>query len=472
MKLKNSFRDLFLPAPEQIDPIPKEHIPWKTQLKEYLKEHLFITIFFIAAIVMLVLSIVTSAQEKKVYKALEVGDTVPSITLQNVVNYKAGSIKLSDFRGKLLIIDFWGTFCVPCVQLIPRMDSLQSEFCDRIQILQATNQTPETIRPFLKKFFKEHNIKQGVPCITNDHVLGKLFPHAFVPHYVWISPDGKVLAFTADFDVTKENIESVLRSGQLQKFMPKYDINVNKPLFSSDRFPVGQMVNYAVLIKGHLEGTGSGNHKRVLPNAVGIAMTNMPLGDLYQNCAGKVIKGGPGKRIIYHVKDTSFIAVSGFTHQSRQWHWDREYSVDVIVPKSREDSLYYDVVSELNLNGRYSAHFVTRQSKYLRLVVIDPTRPFLSKGGSYQNTLADTHNRMLRNAGMNNLVAWMNDDLGFLPIAVDDSGVTDMVALRISDNATTLEALKKELNQQGLDLVESEGPLQFLEINEPNPKQP
>jgi hypothetical protein len=66
----------------------------------------------------------------------------------------------------------------------------------------------------------------------------------------------------------------------------------------------------------------------------------------------------------------------------------------------------------------------------------------------------------------------MNDEVDFLPIVVDDSGVTDMVTLRISDHATTLEALRKEFHQQGLDLVESEGPLQFLEINEPNPKQP
>lgn len=47
-------------------------------------------------------------------RELTIGDTLPDVEINNIVNYKAKSVKASDFKGKLLILDFWAT-CVPLV---------------------------------------------------------------------------------------------------------------------------------------------------------------------------------------------------------------------------------------------------------------------------------------------------------------------------------------------------------------------
>lgn len=48
---------------------------------------------------------------------LTVGDVMPDITFNNLVNYKSSSAKLSDFKGKLVILDFWATTCLSLIHI-------------------------------------------------------------------------------------------------------------------------------------------------------------------------------------------------------------------------------------------------------------------------------------------------------------------------------------------------------------------
>ena len=58
---------------------------------------------------------------------LKVGDYLPDMQLQ-MENYHSPTAKLSDFKGKLLILDFWGTWCTPCVAALPELERLQNEW--------------------------------------------------------------------------------------------------------------------------------------------------------------------------------------------------------------------------------------------------------------------------------------------------------------------------------------------------------
>src|SRR3546814_7287875 len=46
---------------------------------------------------------------------LKVGDPMPDIFIPHLSNYSASSANFSDFRGKLVILDFWNLFCHPCI---------------------------------------------------------------------------------------------------------------------------------------------------------------------------------------------------------------------------------------------------------------------------------------------------------------------------------------------------------------------
>ena len=104
-----------------------------------------ITIVIVMA--MLCLNFSAKAQAEDVTtKGLQIGQEVPNVTLTNLYNYKnasgkvATTAKLADFKGKLLILDFWATWCAPCVASIPKLENLQKQFEGKLQILPVTYQ--------------------------------------------------------------------------------------------------------------------------------------------------------------------------------------------------------------------------------------------------------------------------------------------------------------------------------------------
>lgn len=164
------------------------------------------------------------AQDNKVTDVittgLKIGQKVPDLSLTNIHNYKDGAgqtattAKISDFKGKLLILDFWATWCGPCVAMIPSMESLQQQFDNRLQFLSVSYQTADIVIPFLKKIQQEHKEPFVIPQVVESKILHRYFPHIYLPHYVWINGEGIVVAITDHLAVNDKEIEAVLANGK------------------------------------------------------------------------------------------------------------------------------------------------------------------------------------------------------------------------------------------------------------------
>lgn len=156
-------------------------------------------------------------------KPLTIGDTVPDITIRNVYNYPDSVIRLSDLKGKLVILDFWGTWCSGCVQALPKLNSLQKKYPNRLFIFLVNNEARKTCREDLKNIESMYskmnltlNNKFILPTnLKRNFELDKLFPHGFLPHYIWISPSGIVIAITSSAEVTNKNIKTVLNGDSI-----------------------------------------------------------------------------------------------------------------------------------------------------------------------------------------------------------------------------------------------------------------
>src|SRR5690606_31843548 len=90
-------------------------------------------------------------------KPLKIGDTIPeelwSLPMQ-VVNHPTGkdTITLNDYRDKkLIILDFWATWCGSCIASMPYMHELETEMTTQVKLLPVTFQDKKTIRDFLNK---------------------------------------------------------------------------------------------------------------------------------------------------------------------------------------------------------------------------------------------------------------------------------------------------------------------------------
>ncbi|MFB6453786.1 TlpA family protein disulfide reductase [Chitinophaga sp. Hz27] len=148
-------------------------------------------------------------------KPLAIGDTIPDILFEQVINYKTTSAHLSDFKGRLVILDFWATWCSSCIRKFPISDSLQQAYNNSIQILLinsivGTGDSMRKVTAFVDKWNSNHVAPLQLPIVVSDVVSRQLFPHTYLPHLVWIGVDQTVKAITSSTELTKENIERML----------------------------------------------------------------------------------------------------------------------------------------------------------------------------------------------------------------------------------------------------------------------
>lgn len=193
-------------------------------------------------------------------KQLKIGDTLPeaiwNLPLQ-VVNHPEGkkAITLNDYKGKLIILDFWATWCSSCIEALPKIMHLQEDFSNKIQILPITFQSKSIVNTFLQKNATGKSLK--LPIINGDTILSKVFPHKLISHLVWIDPSGILKATTWSENAKRENIQAVLNNERLywtmKKDMGSFDKKVPLLSFSDNGAPLPKAVFYSAFTS-HLNG--------------------------------------------------------------------------------------------------------------------------------------------------------------------------------------------------------------------------
>ena len=148
-------------------------------------------------------------------KPLSIGDTVPDLVLHNVINYKDSVIRLSDFKEKLVILDFFATWCTGCIASFPDMEKLQQENQDKLAIFIVSKPNDDSL-PSLQRFLKKPLAATGkplaLPILAKDTTIGKYFPHRIIPHTIWLR-HRKVIAITNSKAINGQSVKSAYEKG-------------------------------------------------------------------------------------------------------------------------------------------------------------------------------------------------------------------------------------------------------------------
>ena len=110
-----------------------------------------------------------------------------------ILDKKDQKINIKDFKGKLLILNFWATWCEPCKDEMPSLDNFQAKFgLSKLKIF-AINVGRED-KNKVNKFFIDLNIKNLKQYYDSPSTLAKTFSLRGIPTSILINKDGQEFA--------------------------------------------------------------------------------------------------------------------------------------------------------------------------------------------------------------------------------------------------------------------------------------
>ncbi|OFW80328.1 MAG: hypothetical protein A2201_12780 [Alicyclobacillus sp. RIFOXYA1_FULL_53_8] len=166
-------------------------------------------IAFALAIIVFVVTAVGKQGTPKVSTAPYPGYRVPEVTLQTVT--PGQQIKISNFSGKPLFINFWASWCPPCQAETPDLVKAYQQYGSEVQFL-GINATAQDTSGNAQAFIKRYGISYPVGFDTSNQAASQFNVNGF-PTSIFVNASGVVVA-RVDGAITPE----VLRA-DLQKSM-------------------------------------------------------------------------------------------------------------------------------------------------------------------------------------------------------------------------------------------------------------
>ncbi|MBK1439689.1 TlpA family protein disulfide reductase [Parapedobacter sp. ISTM3] len=392
-------------------------------------------------------------------KPLQIGDTIPEslwhLPLQ-VVNHPEGkdTTTLNDYRGKLIILDFWATWCSACLKAFPKLDSLRQS----IPELEVIRVTEEHIKPSAISW----------PSVVKDSLLATYFPHRLIPHYVWINPGGSVYAFTSTDQLTAANIYAALADVEVD-MAQKRDLDVSKPLFLADDFQMQGLQYYAVLHRGRYYGIGSESlYRRTDGVLTGRALTNRSLYSLFTSAARPLLEQAgqtyTSNRVVLDVRDSAGLVIDS----DKPGHVDDTYSYDINVLPERAGALYRLMLDDLNRHTDFHGSIEDRTMDCLVLRRTGIVDRLATKGARPEGQLKVGAPIRLTNRPLKALVVFLNAFDQLHHVVLDETGYAAPVDIELPA-LVSVETLNEHLGRYGLVLEKARRTIPMFIIRDHSP---
>lgn len=342
----------------------------------------------------------------------------------------------------MVILNFWGTWCGPCIQALPHLEALQKQFSNDVQVLTITDESEERINRFLTKR------ELSLPVVLDhDRKLAAAFPYRMVSHTVVIDKDGVVRAVTTPEKVTEEILKKVI-AGQPVDLPEKIDVidfDPSKPLSGNENF------TYQVTVTPYQNGFPSMSN----PFGVGvyrgrrILCINLAPQSLYE----VAYRFPVSTRTVIEVEDKTAFS----------WTPQTAICFDLIVPDEMGENRFEIMKQHLGNLFPYRATIEKRlrDCRVLKPIAGQAIKLTPAAGGS-EETSYSGRGFSMKNGSMKSVCEFL-ESMFNVPV-IDETSLTGMYDVQLSWYNEDPNQIHEELRKLGLALTEERRAIEVLVI--------
>lgn len=395
-----------------------------------------------------------------------IGKQCPDVMLNILQDGKVKQARISDYRGKFLIIDFWATWCVPCINALPRLNQLQTDLGDKVQVLPMSSESEKVVSKFIQNRKKEGPFM--LPTAIEEQKLHEYFAHSFIPFTIILNKEGVVISIPNSEEVTEDNLRKIIANehADLRQTTDNgrgHDFNPNQPLYSQPKFNTTG-IYYSQLSRYNKDLPGMAHVQLFKDSVLGgrITVLNMSVAGLYGFAFGKF---GPTSDTDAYISPCRMIILSKDSNKMIRpksanrddWFQKYAYCYELTVPNYLTNEAHNIMINDLERFFPYTASREKHRRLCWVLQRLNGKQYPKSKGGPEMADI-DVDSVNMTNCSITEFdymmekkfLAWTG-----LPF-VDETGIKYDIDMQLQVKVPDPVALKAALNKVGLDLKKEE----------------
>lgn len=163
-------------------------------------------VFFLICALVFCLQSFAQADAKPTFA---IGEVAPEIAMSTL---KGDLVKLSDMKGKFVVVDFWASWCGDCRRETPAMVELYKEYHPKgVEFLGVSFDTDaakltEAVEKYQIPWTQVSELKKW-----KETEINKVYKLSWIPAFYIICPEGKVAAFGVTADAVKEALAGLIK---------------------------------------------------------------------------------------------------------------------------------------------------------------------------------------------------------------------------------------------------------------------
>ena len=392
---------------------------------------------------------------------IKIGEKVDKVRFEKVFNSPQNSFALKDLKNKIVILEFWATWCGPCFPAIENLKKLKEKFPNQLEVISVLQESEERLQRYMK------NKPSSLWHVADpERKLNEYFPHRAIPHTVVIDSEGKIAAITNPEAVTEAVISQLINKRAIN--LPKKEDGLGGNFdMTKDYFPKPENTEFAFDVQPPIAGglpMMQRQRRGVWANRR-LTLINQSIFNIY-----RVIFRFSSVRTIFEGIDKSKFD----SHQSKT-----AFCLDVIVPKGKEDELYSYAQKELEaLDFEIKAKIEKRKTEVGVLTLFDKEKLMAHKSEKTNPTgdpklssqptdfsLVNASQYKRNAASIDDLVKNYLESFGLLKIPiVNETGIDGLFNFEISLDLEDKSTLKNALAKYGLKISKEERETEMLVI--------